>query len=440
MFPQLTILLICALLAAGCGGDARSPRLPVRPSPPAGDVPASPSWSLAYSPDLATLGVPADWSRLDPWQETLSRQTFEDLLNRVYTSAPGVWQPWIALSDSHAAIRKSNRGPDERYLLRFADSDAPKPPRYWRTPAVLPPASDPARPLAGLRIAIDPGHMGGAWAHMEKRFFQIGDDPPVQEGDMVLAVARILQDRLGARGAEVMLVRDKPGPVTPLRPEALTAYTRAMLEQSGLADPSPGVLAATRDKVFSVNAEIRARAALVNDVMRPDLVLALHFNGEAWGEATAPVFSTRNHLHVLVHGCLEPGELAHDDERLEMLIKLLQRTHEVERDLGGAAAGALAGATGLPPFTYRGANARRCGDSPYLWVRNLLASRLYQCPVIYLEPHVMNHALTYERIRAGAYAGKRAIAGVERANIFDEYATATAAAVESWFVSQRAGP
>ena len=462
MFIRLKILFVGLFVISACRDEARGPQgntdqpgnlpAPAGPAPavpiaadPAIPTPAPapparprvPTWSLEFSPDLATLGVPADWSRLDPWQESLTRQTFEDLLNNVYASAPGVWAPWIEISATHAAIVKSARFPEDRYLLRFADSDDPKPPRYWRPPAELAAAADPARPLAGLKIAIDPGHMGGTWAKMEERYFQIAGDPPVQEGDLVLTVARLLKSRLVARGAEVMLVRAKPGPVATIRPEALTPYAVAMLQDMGLANPTPEQVAKTRDKVFCINAEIRARAALVNDVLRPDLVLALHFNGESWGKAEAPVLSTKNHLHVLVHGCLEPAELAHDDERLEMLLKLLQRTHEVERDLGVAAARELATATQLPPFTYRGSNARACGESPYLWIRNLLASRLYQCPVIYLEPHVMNHALTSERLRAGEYAGKRAIGGIERANIFEEYAAATAAAVEAWHQSAR---
>ncbi len=406
------------------------PLAPAAPPPP-------PAWSLVFSKDLATLGVSRDWTGLDCYQETMTRETFEKLLDEVYASAPGNAKPWIEVTDTHASIIKKASNPAEKYLLRFAKQDTPIPPRYWRTPESLPRPTEPERPLAGYRIALDPGHIGGAWARMEERFFQIGEDPPVQEGDMVLKVARLIRENLAAKGAEVILIRNAAQPVTRLRPTDLTAYTRAMLKEAGLAEPSPEVLEKSRARVFCVNAEIRARASMVNSQIKPDMVIALHFNGEPWGAADKPAFSEHNHLHVLVHGCLDPAELAHDDERYEMLLKLLQRTHPVELGLAVESAKSLTGATGLPAYTYRGKNARNLGGSPFVWARNLLASRIYQCPVVYLEPHVMNHALTYERIKAGAYTGQREIGGRLRPNIFTEYADATSKAVESWFLARR---
>jgi N-acetylmuramoyl-L-alanine amidase len=396
-----------------------------------------PAWSLEFSPHLATLGVAPDWSRLDPWQETMTREEFTRLLDERYAHAPGEWKPWIEITDTHAAITKETAKPEEKYLLRFAAAVPAKPPqRYWRAPRELPPATDAAQPLSGYRIALDPGHIGGEWARLEKRFFQIGEDQPVQEGDMVLLVARLLKSRLEALGAEVSLIRAKAEPVTRLRPGDVEAYTKKMLEASGWTTEIPvEVFEAARNRVFAVNAEIRARAALVNHKLKPDLVLALHFNGEPWGSPDSPVFSDNNHHHVLVYGNVEPWEWAQDDIRFETMIKLLQRTHEIETGLGTASALGLAKATGLPAFTYKGDNARPADDTGYVWARNLLASRLYQCPVVYLEPHVMNHKLTYQRIQAGPYVGKREIDGVERPNIFVEYADATTAAVVRWFKS-----
>lgn len=399
-----------------------------------------PLWSLEFSPHLATLGVAPDWSSLDRWQETMTREEFTRLLDERYAHAPGEWRPWIEITDTHAAITKENAKPEEKYLLRFAIKKHTAPPkRYWRSPCELPVATDPAEPLAGYRIALDPGHMGGQWARLEQRFFQIGEDPPVQEGDMVLLVARLLKSRLEALGADVSLIRSKAEPVTRLRPGDVEAYTKKMLSAAGwTAEIPPEVLQSATNRVFAVNAEIRARAALVNHKLKPDLVLALHFNGEPWGSPDSPVFSDKNHHHVLVYGNVETWEWAQDDVRLETMVKLLQRTDEVETGLGTMAALSLAKATGLPAFTYKGDNARPADDSGYVWARNLLASRLYQCPVVYLEPHVMNHKLTYDRIQAGAYAGEREIGGLRRANIFAEYADATSAAMLEWFKARQA--
>ena len=71
-------------------------------------------------------------------------------------------------------------------------------------------------------------------------------------------------------------------------------------------------------------------------------------------------------------------------------------------------------------------NARTVDGNPFLWARNLLANRLYDCPVIFLEPYVMNSRTDYARIQAGDYEGLRKIDGRERPSIFREYADALA--------------
>ena len=82
----------------------------------------------------------------------------------------------------------------------------------------------------------------------------------------------------------------------------------------------------------------------------------------------------------------------------------------------------MARITGLPPYSYSGPNARSVGSSGYVWARNLLANRLYECPVIYIEPYVMNNREVFARIQAGEYEGLRDFAGVMRPNIYEEYA------------------
>ncbi len=73
-------------------------------------------------------------------------------------------------------------------------------------------------------------------------------------------------------------------------------------------------------------AEIRRRAKLVNETFRPDLVLCLHFNAEAWGDEKNPKLLDENHLHFLVTGSFSAEELDYEDQRFEMLTKLLNRS------------------------------------------------------------------------------------------------------------------
>jgi hypothetical protein len=109
-----------------------------------------------------------------------------------------------------------------------------------------------------------------------------------------------------------------------------------------------------------------------------------------------------------------------------MLEKLLQRTHEEEALVGTTVADVFAKRSGLPPFIYPAdsPNARQVNHHPYLWARNLLANRLYDCPVIFMEPYVMNSSIDLPRLQAGDYEGLRKINGTLRPSIFREYADA----------------
>ena len=101
-----------------------------------------------------------------------------------------------------------NRDAQKFFTLRFAGGTEERKlvPRLWRPAKSLPPA-ERNKPLSGLRIALDPGHLGGSWAKMEERWFQVGDSKPVQEGDLTLSVARLLATRLRDLGAKVSFVR-----------------------------------------------------------------------------------------------------------------------------------------------------------------------------------------------------------------------------------------
>jgi hypothetical protein len=111
-----------------------------------------------------------------------------------------------------------------------------------------------------------------------------------------------------------------------------------------------------------------------------------------------------------------------------MLKKLLQRTHEEELIVGKDIAETFAEISEIPPFIYRpgAGNFRAIPSSPYLYARNLLANRLYDCPVIFMEPYVMNSVPDYNRIQAGDYEGLQEIDGKLLPSIFQEYATALA--------------
>jgi hypothetical protein len=157
--------------------------------------------------------------------------------------------------------------------------------------------------------------------------------------------------------------------------------------------------------------------------LHPDLVLCLHFNAEGWGDPNNPTLTDINHLHLLVNGSYLQEELEFDDERFEMIRRLLSRAYDEELPLADTIAGTMARETQLPPYQYPTTNSTtKVGTSGYVYARNLLATRLYRCPVVYCEPYVMNSKDGFARIQAGDYEGTRNINGLERKSIFREYA------------------
>lgn len=390
----------------------------LRPAP----KPASPPTKENLPPALSILGQNPDWSELNPFQNTITRSDFETLLRDIFTT-DSTWQEFITISDLSAEIRTSGDPAEPPFILYFAQPELTLPtPRHWQTTASLP-ARTASKPLANLHIAIDPGHIGGEWAKIEGRWFQIGGAPPVTEGDMTLRVANLLQPLLEDMGAKVTLVRNKPEPVTPFRPENLAELAK---NDTTLTDPIS--VQRFTEKLFYRTAEIRARANLVNDTIKPDLVLCLHFNADAWGDPAYPTLVPNNHFHVLLNGGYTSDEVRLSDQRFEMLKKLLQRTHEEELIVAKTVAETFAKISGLPPFIYHpdAGNFRAIPESHYLYARNLLANRLYDCPVIFMEPYVMNSEPDYNRIQAGDYSGLKEINGKWVPSIFQEYASALA--------------
>ncbi|MCA1964380.1 MAG: N-acetylmuramoyl-L-alanine amidase [Prosthecobacter sp.] len=380
---------------------------------------------------LSPLGKVPDWTLLQAKAARLTRADFEKAWREIYAEVNGPPPPWEVSEEALVVPISSGAEPARLPFRKVTDEEEDLPPRVWRRAATLPPLA--GRPvLSDLHICLDPGHIGGKWARMEERYLSFREGEAVCEGDLTLLTARVLAERLKALGAVVSLVRDQPEPVTKVRPAELQNTARALLAESGFPTPQvsyEGLVGDAKlltvqwqsEKLFYRVSEIHARGDRVNDQLKPDLVLCLHLNAEAWGAAETPQFSPQNHLHVLVNGCYSRAELLQQDVRYEMLWRILEGIHEEEIPLATAVVEGVARSTGLPAYVYTTPNARRVGDSPYVYARNLLANRIYRCPVVYLEPFVMNHEETYRRLLAGHYLGRTLIQGRLQTSAIEDY-------------------
>jgi hypothetical protein len=166
----------------------------------------------------------------------------------------------------------------------------------------------------------------------------------------------------------------------------------------------------------------------------------LHFNAVAWGDPAQPSLVDENHFHILLNGAYTDDELAYDDQRFSMIEKILQGTIHEEAALGATMADVFAEETQLPPYPYEenSTRARNVNQHPYLWARNLLANRLYHCPVIFFEPYVMNSHEVYDRVQAGDYQGLPVVAGKPRKSLYREYADAVVDSMIKYYREERA--
>ncbi|MFT5882134.1 MAG: N-acetylmuramoyl-L-alanine amidase [Crocinitomicaceae bacterium] len=392
---------------------------------------------VKYDKHQSALGHAPQWNSLDAYQYTVSRSEFIDLMRNVYSVGP-YWKDWFTLEAEHVMIKTHASDLSKTYKLTFRNEVVEaKPKKFWRTKAELGESSESA-PLLGLRIAIDPGHIGGDYAEIEHRRFILKDGvPPIQEGNMTLTVAELLVNQLESLGATAHLVRDKNSPVNPFRPQDYYAYAVSKLVSNEFTVTEQSVKREA-EKLFYRNGEIRARAELVNQELKPDIVLCLHFNANAEPDPEEPSLYEKEHFHMILNGAYTQSELAHDDERFQCVLKILQGNHAEEALLTAAAAASFHAESGLPPYQYISNSSRAVNidGNPFLWARNLIANRLYDCPVLYFEPYLMNGKDSYTRMQIGGYSGLGFVNGKLRPSIYREYVNAVTKGLVDYYTAE----
>jgi len=406
-----------------------------------GPAPAAPA-------QFTPLKEPPAWGSLNRHQFTLTRTDFEARLP-LYSPDGSIHQ-WLESGPLGVTVHATPEKNAPLWTLHWrrptrAGGQGPLPepvPISWKTLQAFTGATLD-RPLTGLTICLDPGHIGGAWAEIEERSLVISRKPPIREGDMVLIVGRHLEKLLQEAGASVVWARDRPEPATPLRPSDLAweaVQSMNNLDPRTLARlPAKNFLRThllRANMLFYRSAEIIARAERVR-ALRPDFTLCLHYNAAPWGKFSRPRLYNANKLVVFVHGAYTGGELADEIQRFHLFRKLLEGSAPLELALAGAVADALRDGWGFPPENYDSWNvAARAGDNPYVWARNLLANRLFDGPTIFVEGPYMNDRAMFARMQAGDYEGEREIGGKIVRSLHREFAEFIAHGVISHYRRQ----
>lgn len=198
-------------------------------------------------------------------------------------------------------------------------------------------------PLSGVRVAIDPGHLGGELAQnqLEYRYMKLrdkswaGGEIQLSEGNMALEVALILADQLREQGAEVLLTRGEQGHSSygstfgQWRREQMEGQLQAEVKAGQLSAGKAAELRRASDEVLFHNyfkfRDFSNRARMINE-FRPHAVVVIHFNVDEKSRRDAQGFSpptTENSNMVFVPGSFVGSDLQRPERRLLFLYKLM---------------------------------------------------------------------------------------------------------------------
>jgi N-acetylmuramoyl-L-alanine amidase len=424
-----------------------SPALPPSPYPPVTPASTLSARSITDLRHLKTstgsprLPTPNPWFPIDLYQGTITRQQFEEKLHTLYDPF-SVFPAYLDINDQRVIVYPS---PKERrvpqFTLAFAPPGHPVPPMRWfRTPAEFRAESHSLdKPLAGLRVAIDPGHIGGPWAQMEERSTRYDGSAPVQEGDLNLITGRLLKAELTNLGATVFEVRDSTEPVTPYRPEdMLPEARRLLLEHLNRSTQAKALPADKLNLLFGQRvmdlaeflfyrcSEIVERGNRIRNNFVPDITITLYIDatpGSGRGRLTSG-----NANIFFVHGSYTRTEMADPAMQRQCVYKMVEGSSDTEAEVASDIATVFSQRTGLGPVKYGDSSTTRqvIPNNSYVVARNLAANRVYDGPVVCTEPYFMNNRIVYRRLLAGDYDGIRVFSGKKYGSIFREYADCVA--------------
>ncbi|MGZ3696904.1 MAG: hypothetical protein ACXVCH_02325 [Bdellovibrionota bacterium] len=234
----------------------------------------------------------------------------------------------------------------EDFQIRFAASDeeVKQEPEDFELRIQAARSNPEGQELRGLRVALDPGHMGGSvWDHRTGKYASDGHGHIVSEGLINLQVTLLLEQRLKALGADVMITHRELGPVSELpyesydlKPWALISLMESALDPwftklLGTA-PAGGELysAFTHDRDFQRNfsesqrstyfilgADLQARVEKIDD-FHPDIVLIIHFDTGDRSGTDQPTVALQgfNATKTFVTGGYEAGEFVSRRDRI----------------------------------------------------------------------------------------------------------------------------
>lgn len=310
------------------------------------------------------------------------------------------------------------------------------------------------KPLNGHRIALDPGHFASdsMGALLEDKYIDMKTGPDsarayFYESQLTWETARLLQQKLEAAGATVLVTRKAYGLTAFGKtfaqwkaedyPRTLDSLLRIYPQDVNLKKLRSGKLKDNKSIFRYVfrDVELRKRADLIN-AFHPDLTIIIHFNvdeqNRPWKKTT-----TKDFCMAFVGGSFQKGELSDPEKRFDFLRLLLLDDIETSTYASGLATASFESTLEVPlaktgDATYLRSNCIAAGP-PGVYCRNLSLTRMVQGTLIYGETLYQDNVYECPKLssEAGQVSGKAPAADYDESRV-GEVAEAYYEAVLNW--------
>lgn len=326
-----------------------------------------------------------DFSEFDRFQEKWTRAEIEERLTHFLQKDPKLASYFTLDQESLVLYNAPDWQKDRHveYRLKLASEKKTAPKREKK------------HTLVGLKIAIDPGHLGGPYARLEERYIDI---PPslerteqiqFDEGTLSLLTAMYLKILLEKEGAIVMITREQVGE---------GVYSQHFFDWLG-KNPHLWTQEVSLNKIFRKYynpLDLRARAKKINS-FAPDLTVVIHYNSHHVEEeySSNHCVTSRNYNLVFIPGAFGRGELTEYENRYEFMRLLASDDLENSLRLSQSILSQFHKHLKVPAVTR--ADGARYLDTVCLqldegiFARNLALTRLVHSPVCYGETLVQNN-------------------------------------------------
>lgn len=257
------------------------------------------------------------------------------------------------------------------------------------------PAEIPTKPqpLKGKKIALDPGHFAGniATAKVEGKYIQMelagGQKIEFFESELAWYTAKILEEKLKALGAEVLLTRNAYNLTAfdDTFENWLKKYCEEKNLKQSLSQAEKNLLLT---KEF-LKPELAARADKING-FAPDLTLIIHYNVDAnntgWKQTVNKNFSM-----AFVGGAFKKDELSLPEQRFNLLRLLLTDAIPASIDFSAKVLDELKKQLKIPILKANNDQKfteENCILTTYegVYARNLTLARKIYGTICYIEP------------------------------------------------------